>query len=475
MARKILKALTNNFGFKLLALFFAFILWIVVYNIEDPIKTKTFTTTVTIENASAVTKDMNKWYEIVEGTNQVSFSVSAKRSILEKLDDTDFTATADFNNIVLSGDGTKGSVHVDIACNKSVYTNSLNFNGKVKNLELTLEALMKQPFKVIANTSGSVADGYALGDVKVTNSQLITVSGPESIVSKVDKIIATINVSGMYEEITDDNIIPVLYDKDGKEIPTTRLTLSSDRVAITAQILSTKEVPINFNTTGRPTGDSEVLSVEGNISSVLVKGSASALNALSSIDVSGDILDVTDAKEDIITTVDITEFLPDGISLVNAEDASITVTIKIKTISTRTVNISTDNIEVKGLASDYELKFSSAVLAITVTGDDKDLSVLTADKIKGSIDVSALSEGTHTVAVDIQLDEEKYTCDSVAVRVTIKKKSQSSEPSSDNDTPADNAPDANTPGSDDSNNDAADDNSVDESKNTDKDENEVSE
>ena len=144
MARKILKALTNNFGFKLLALFFAFILWIVVYNIEDPIKTKTFTTTVTIENASAVTKDMNKWYEIVEGTNQVSFSVSAKRSILEKLDDTDFTATADFNNIVLSDDGTKGSVHVDIACNKSVYNNSLNFNGKVKNLELTLEELMKQ-------------------------------------------------------------------------------------------------------------------------------------------------------------------------------------------------------------------------------------------------------------------------------------------------------------------------------------------
>ena len=475
MVRKILKALTNNFGFKLLALFFAFILWIVVYNIEDPIKTKTFTTTVTIENASAVTKDMNKWYEIVEGTNQVSFSVSAKRSILEKLDDTDFTATADFNNIVLSDDGTKGSVHVDIACNKSVYTNSLNFNGKVRNLELTLEALMKQPFKVVANTSGSVADGYALGDVKVTNSQLITVSGPESIVSKVDKIIATINVSGMYEEITDDNIIPVLYDKDGNEIPTTRLTLSSDRVAITAQILSTKEVPINFNTTGRPAGDSEVLSVEGNISSVLVKGSASALNALSSIDVSGDILDVTDAKEDIVTTVDITEFLPEGISLVNAEDASITVTIKIKTISTRTINISTENIEVKGLDADYELKFSSAVLTITVTGDDKDLSALTADKIKGSIDVSALAEGTHTVDVDIQLDEEKYTCDRVAVRVTIKKKSQSSEPSSDNDTPTDNTPDANTPGSDDSNNDALDDNSVDEPKNTDKDENEASE
>ena len=84
------------------------------------------------------------------------------------------------------------------------------------------------------------------------------------------------------------------------------------------------------------------------------------------------------------------------------------------------------------------------------------------------------------MAVDIQLDEEKYSCDSVAVRVTIKKKSQSSEYSSENDTPADdtptdNTPDANTPGSDDSNKDAADDNSVDEQKNTDNDENEVSE
>lgn len=432
MARKILKALTNNFGFKILALFFAFILWIVVYNIEDPIKTKTFTTTVTIENASAVTKDMNKWYEVVDGTNQVNFSVSAKRSVLEKLDDSDFTATADFNNIVLSSDGKKGTVHVDVTCNKTVYSNSLNYNGKIKDLELSLEGLMKQPFKVIANTSGIVADGYALGDVKVTNSQLITVSGPESIVSKIEKIVATINVNGMYEEITDNNIIPVLYDKNGKEISTTRLTLSSNTVSITAEILGTKEVPINFNTTGKPAGDSEIVSVTGSSSSVLVKGSASALNALSSIDVSGDLLDVTNATEDLTTTIDITEFLPDGITLVNAEDASINVTVKIKTISDRTINISTDNISVIGLNKNYDLKFESAVFSVTVTGSDEDLSALTADKIKGTIDVSSLSEGTHTVNVTIKLDENKYTYSTVAVRVTISKKTDDSNESDSN-------------------------------------------
>lgn len=453
MARKILKALTNNFGFKMLALFFAFILWIVVYNIEDPIKTKTFTTTVTIENASAVTKDMNKWYEVVDGTNQVNFSVSAKRSVLEKLDDTDFTATADFNNIVLSSNGKKGSVHVDVTCNKAVYSNSLNYNGKIKDLELSLEGLMKQPFKVIANTSGIVADGYALGDVKVTNSQLITVSGPESIVSKIEKIVATINVSGMYEEITDNNIIPILYDKNGKEISTTRLTLSSNTVSITAQILGTKEVPINFSTTGEPAGDSEIVSVTGSASSVLVKGSAAALNALSSIDVSGDLLDVTNATEDLTTAIDITEFLPEGITLVNAEDASITVTVKIKTISDRTINISTDNISVVGLNKNYDLKFESAVFSVTVTGSDEDLSALTADKIKGTIDVSSLSEGTHTVNVTIKLDENKYTYSTAAVRVTISKKTDDSNESDSNNDGDSNDSNANNSDNNNANND----------------------
>ena len=49
MKRNLLKSLTNNLGFKILAVIFAFTLWLVVYNIEDPTKTKTFSTNVTVE------------------------------------------------------------------------------------------------------------------------------------------------------------------------------------------------------------------------------------------------------------------------------------------------------------------------------------------------------------------------------------------------------------------------------------------
>lgn len=424
MAKKILKTLTNNLGFKLLAVALAFIFWLVVYNIEDPVKKKTYKTNVTIENADYLADEMNKCYEIVEGSNEISFSVSAKRSILEKLDDSDFSAVADFNNIVTSDDGTKGYVRIDVTCNKSVYANSINYNTKIGALELMLEDRMEKQFKVYANTEGTVADGFALGEVKVTNPNVLTVSGPESIVEKIDRVVATINVKDMYGEIT-NRVIAVLYDKDGNEIPTTRLKISNDNmVSITAQILGTKELPIILNTSGTPAANNEVQSVKGSISSVLVKGSASALNQINSIEIPDELLDVTGATDNITKTFDITEFLPDGVSLVNAEDANVIVEIKIRSISNRNISLSTDKISVIGLPDNYELEFEKAVIEISVTGATSDLSGLTADKIQASIDVSTLELGTHTVTVTIKLDQNKFTCKEVAVTVTLREKEE---------------------------------------------------
>ena len=47
-----LKYITNNIGFKILALAFACVLWFMVYNMEDPVKTKTVTVNVTLTNVT---------------------------------------------------------------------------------------------------------------------------------------------------------------------------------------------------------------------------------------------------------------------------------------------------------------------------------------------------------------------------------------------------------------------------------------
>ena len=420
MGNKILKTLTKNLGFKILAVVFAFILWLVVYNTDDPTITVSYTTNVTVENASVVT-DMNKCYEVLNGTNTVSFAVTAKRSVLNKLEDTDFTAVADMNRMIVNEDGDKANVPIEIISKRS--NSSLKYNEKNKYLEVSLEDLMKRRFIITADTSGKVADGYALGEVTVTNPNVLNVSGPASIVNKIDSVVASIDVDGMSMNLS-DNVIPALYDADGQEIDTTKLKLSNTTVTISAKILSVKEIPLVFSTSGVPYGDNRVVEISSKPETIKVKGSSTTLNPLSSLNIPGDVLNVSGASEDITTTIDISEYLPDGVELVNASDATVTVTVRIEAYELKKFNLSTSQINVNGLDSNYDLSFDQSTVAVTVSGLKNDLNKLNTSQLSASIDVTDLGVGTHQVNLDLNLDEDNYAYQTITVTIEIKDKTK---------------------------------------------------
>ena len=431
MGNKILKTLTKNLGFKILAVVFAFILWLVVYNTDDPTVTVSYTTNVTVENASAVT-EMNKCYEVLNGTNTVTFAVTAKRSVLNKLEDTDFTAVADMNRMIVNEDGDKANVPIEITSKRS--NSSLKYNGKNKYLEVSLEDLMKRRFIITADTSGKVADGYALGEVTVTNPNVLNVSGPASIVNKIDSVVATIDVDGMSMNLS-DNVIPALYDADGQEIDTTKLKLSNTTVTISAKILSVKEIPLVFSTSGVPYGDNRVVEISSKPETIKVKGSSTTLNPLSSLNIPGDVLNVSGASEDITTTIDISEYLPDGVELVNASDATVTVTVRIEAYESKKFNLNTSQITVNGLDTDYDLSFEQSTVAVTVSGLKNNLNTLTVSQLSASIDVTDLGVGTHQVNLELSLDEDNYAYQTITVTVEIKEKAKDdSENTDDNST-----------------------------------------
>ena len=415
-------------GFKILAVILAFILWLVVYNIDDPKKTKTFTTNVTVENASAVT-DMNKCYEVLDGTNTVTFSVTGKRSELDKLDDTDFSAVADMNRLIVDSKGKKASVPIEIST-KRTYS-SLSINNKNKYMELSLEDLMSRRFMIAADTSGKVASGYALGEVSVTNPNVLNVSGPASIVKKVDKVVATIDVDGMSSNLT-DNVIPVLYDADGSEVDTTRLTLSNTTVTISAKILSMKEVPLVFSTTGTPYGEYKVVEISSSPDTVKLKGASTVLNPLVSLEIPGSVINVSGARSDVKTTIDITEYLPDGVELVDASNATITVTVRIEAYASKTYQLPSNQIKINGLLDGLLLEFDDNKIPVEISGLKDDLESLSVDDLVASIDVSGLTAGEHQVELELKLDEEHYAYQPINVSIVLTQEEDSEESSQDN-------------------------------------------
>ena len=394
MGKKLLKTFTNNIGFKILAIAFAFILWLVVYNLNDPVKTKTFTTTVTVTGRDSVV-DKGLWPTIKDSEKTISFSVSGKRSYLNELDDSDFYANVDLANIIVDKDDTnKASVKVDIGCTK--YRHSITFNGGDHMLPLSVEKYMQKQFEVKVSLDGSLSGAKALGNKPQANPKVVKIGGPESIVSTIAS--ANVNIKVDDNTIISDNQITdrgdlTLIDDNGDEIDISKLDVDSQyqSIAVTVDVLSTKEVPIKCTTTGSPAGGKSVLGVE--LSEECIR--------------------------DRSTSVDLTGYLPDGVFIVNSSKAKLSIDIKIETNATSTMTLNSSNITYDGLEEGYTLTFVTDKSSVIVSGTQSDIDTLSGTTLKGKIDVTGLGTGTHTVTVKPNLDETKYTWGEIKVQIVI--------------------------------------------------------
>ncbi len=429
MLNRIIRRITNNFGLKILAVIFASVLWLVVVNIDDPNTTRTFSASVFIENSDYLS-GLGKYYEVINNSNTVTFKVSGKRSYLERMSNADFRAVADLETI-------ENLERVPIEIMVQRYSGSVTVINKTYYLELEVEDLISKPFMITVQTDGEVAERHALGETSASPT-LLRVSGPASVVNTIDKAVATVDVEGMSQDVT-DSVIPVLYDKEGNEVDTKELSYNIQNVMVSMQILDTKDVTLNFQTTGTLPDGYEYVGMEYNPQTVRVKGVSAVLNTVNSITVPREVLNLTDATGDIEKDVDISSYLPEGVSLVNSKDAKISVVVKVEKHERRKFEMPTANITVSNLPGRYDVKFSQETVKVEIEGLALELDVLDEKELTGSIDVSGMTEGEHTVNLDLNLDSKFKRVKNVTVTVEIVSAGSSSSSESDKNTSDDDA------------------------------------
>lgn len=414
MLRRLGKKITNNFGLKLLAAVCAFVLWIVVINIDNPVVVQTFTTSVIAENTEYLT-GQNKYYEVLNGKNTVTFNVSGERSVLNEMENADFTATADMEKIEYSADGI---CRVPVSITPARHGNKVTITSKALYLEVVLEDLGTCQKVITANTKGAVADGCALGELEVVGSNLLKISGPSSIVSLIDSVVATINVDGVSADVT-DSVVPVLYDSAGNVIDTTKLKMSLSTVTVSAKVLSTKDVAPEFGTIGEVADGYVITGIECPLETIRIKGESGTLNTVNKILIPAEVLDVTDIEDDLTVTVDISSYLPEGTALVLASDARIEVTVKVEPMLSKTFEVPVKNLTVANLREGYLLEFDEDVVEVRISGPDSVVSELKAKNITGILDAGGIGMGNHQLVADIDLEDYCWVSGTVKVSVVI--------------------------------------------------------
>ncbi len=404
MFRKMMKHLTNNPGLKLLSLLFSVVLWLVVVNIADPDATKSFSIPVEIVNKDIIT-EMGKVPNVVGDTDIAVFYISGPRSYVEDMTSDDFNVTADLSQIDLSQKGEAKLVPIEITAKRNDWR--IEIVRRSVNMQITLEDRLEQKFVISAEYTGTPAEGYAIGNVEVTPN-LLKISGPTSVVSKISRVSASINVDGISGDVS-DSVIPVLYDENNSVISSDLLELNQSAVTIRAQILATKSVPIRFQVSGTPAVGYESRRVECTPEAVLVKGSVAVLNGISVIRIPADVINVDGATEDIELTVDIAPYLEDmGISLVDESSSQVAVTVIMERKEMRAFDLPSGNIKITGLPSEYELTFSADTVSMNIRALGEDMDKLEVKDIEALLDVTDMEPGTYTRQLAINLPGEKY-------------------------------------------------------------------
>ncbi|MBO4687675.1 MAG: hypothetical protein J5636_04110 [Clostridiales bacterium] len=317
------KWIINNIGFKILAVVFAFVLWLVIMNTTDTQTTRTISNIpVTIENEEAI-MDGTHVYTIESGET-ATVVVSGKRSVVNTLNPSDFTAVANFEELSITN---AVPIKVELTGDKARYANAITVNQKTMSMVINLEDVTERVFDVQVVLKGDTPENLIVEDASTTPA-MVTLTAPESIVNRVDRIVVEVDAA----EITGDmqlQLDPILYDFNGRIIQqNTETYLNHEQITVNVITETTKLVPISITPIGTPDEKSVLNGISYSKTGVTLKGSSDVIQGIDTLELPGELLNIEGAKEDVKITVNLADYLPYGVSIYG-DTSSITITASI--------------------------------------------------------------------------------------------------------------------------------------------------
>ena len=414
-------------GLMIASLIIAFAIWLVVVNTSNPEITHTFSgVTVNITNASYV-ESRQQMYAMIDGIRTISVTVHANRRTVERLNSTNISATADLTQIVDFTSPVYVPVNVTVP---GVSVDDVSVNPRM--LEITLEDIETKEFVVNPTTGGSTpSKGYEVGKLTASPDK-IKIKGPKSLIDRIDQVNAEVLATGLRSDQTLASDI-VIFDRNGDALTAAQmesLTIGDGnttvRVKVTLYSVIT-DVAIRAETYGSPAPGYQVGDITTTPSTLKVVGDAESLETfrdngnIIEIPESSHDVDITGASSDQDISVDITNYLPSGISLAADTAATVVVGVKILPFNSKSVEIDTKGIIKKNIPKDYTAVFNDSKLDIRVTGDDASLEILSPEDITASVDLRNVEPGEISIPVEVSLPEGYRLTEEVSAGMTISK------------------------------------------------------
>lgn len=404
--------LTRNAGLKVLSLVVAFLIWIIVVNIDNPTNSKLYKDIkIQIINEDSVT-EIDKVFDLISD-DTVVVKVTERRSVLDSLRASDFTVIADMENL-----NEMNSVPLTVFCSNSRVTLD-EMQIVPSSMKVKLEQKTQSDFVINVVTTGDPANGYEVGRKEVLQGKTVQVAGAESLINKIDKVVANVNISGINTDQRLESTL-VIYDKNGERFTEAQMAriqikdasgvlLDHNEVMVDITLWEVMSgIPVQVMTVGTPAEGYRLSGVTTLPVTVDLVGTPEALAELNGKIVLKDTISIDGKTESFSQEMDITETLSEisEIRLIENADPTITTSVQIEKIGVQTLQMPLSNIEVLNKPENMTLTFSPTDQLTISVYSEKETGQVQLSDLKAKIDLAVCAkEGDYEIPVELQLPE----------------------------------------------------------------------
>ncbi len=422
--KRLWAAISHNIQWKLLALFLAVLLWVGLI-LQDPSLTRerVFTDVpLTITGSDTMRRN---GFIVTQGLEEENAVVKLKVDVPQQqyndVTAQNYNPRIDLTRITEAGEQTI-----------KVTTTSTTLYGTVTDVspaEIPIvvdEYVTNFRIPVQVSILGDYPQGF-YGTAPTTDVSTVSVSGPESIVNQIAKIVLEYDVSQLAAQAATLQTALALHymDMDGNELDASLLEPTSGGVLLRSIVVEQKlypETTLSLNqtalTTGTPKKGYEVKSVTLSPDVIVAAGDATTLSTLDALFLENPV-DVEGLDASFTAEIKITQ--PDNIVYMNTQSVTLTVTIG-PILTTKTFD--GISVSVTGLQDGMNAVLQTAKVSVTLTGPQLLMSSMKTSLLKATVSAAGYASGTFELPVVLTINHDEaaqftYSAVPKSVAVTL--------------------------------------------------------
>lgn len=376
---------------------------------------------VEIELSTAAQEENLKVFQQSETTATVS--VSGSSVVVNRLQPDDIKAYAKFSPSSASTIGGKLTEYT-LPLEAKKVTNELADYQLVSVYPTEVTVLIDRYQEKILDVESDISYGFNdqyFYNTPTLSEDSVTISGPESSVSKVTRVVAEYKTDEVLTstKVFECKLIP--YDENGKVVEDQYLEFSTEKIDATVSVFPRKEVTLTPSAINMPKSFSRSR-IQADPSKIVIAGPEDALKNLTSI-----TLDPIDFSNVNLDTTELTTSvtLPAGFRNIS-NTWNVSVSLDLSDYSQRQLELTSGNITVKNASDTQDVSVLTDSMHVQAIGPENQILSLASDDVYATIDMTGQTDVYGTVELPVTVgftDAEgcwaygKYTA-----TVTIQKK-----------------------------------------------------